>query len=314
MSTETTAGRPTALTYENCKKAHKMKAEGMLAVEIAGKLGVSLRSMTRLLATPLDEINAPPPIVLQRTGKQPLSFRGMRVAEASGKHYNQKAGETAGDYWDVAIYELDRAEGDTETPPYAVAINYFKSVKNQKAEHFSAVLTDNPATPLTTYDPLAVLIGYPAGAFEKQQRQLEETSQRQYYSLVSNVLASFPEDAAHAVISTREGELTDIFAHLCHHERDGWTFTTAEASLIVDACEDTFLHQDGFMQLAGEIVNAITLNDLATKWHVDAEALTAKLRALTPCGLAALAVSIRTFWEHTDKPSGVALSLAGFKS
>jgi len=68
---------------------------------------------------------------------------------------------------------------------------------------------------------------------------------------------------------------------------------------------------DTFMFLPAEIADAIRLNKLDEKWGVDSEALQAKIRALTPTGLAALTVATARFWRETNLPTGEALRQVG---
>jgi hypothetical protein len=296
-------GRPSLLTESKAANAREMRANGKTIEQIASALDVSTRTVDRILA---------PPNVLPRTGQPPIQLgeKDKKVASTSGKHYGQKAGHTASDYWDITIYALAPRP---DAPKYCVAISYYKELRDVKSEHHTAILCDEPATVLATYDPLAVLIGYPdPEQFAKLQKQLELNCSRQYQTLVSDVLTKFPEDVTEAHVTYREGVLLDIFSHLCHQVRASWTFTKNEASLIVDACHDTHLFGDSFLNLPGEIRTAIDANELDTKWNVDAAALCETLRGMTSADLAALAVSIRTFWEHTDKTRGQALTLAGF--
>lgn len=250
-------------------------------------------------------------IIINRTGREPLAINGTIVSRACGKHYAQKPGESASDYWEITIYQ--QTDAPANAPPYVVAIAYHKEVRGQAHDHYFAELTDRPAFVLGKYDPLDVLVGYPPGAaFDDKQLQLETACQRQFQSLISDALKPFPENAADALRSQRDGELCDIFAHLCHVARRQWTFTRNEALAIVDACEFSFLGHDAFLLLPKEIANGIDNCKLVEKWGIDKCALEEKLQKLSFAGCAALAVSIRTFWEHSSKPSAVALTLAGF--
>src|ERR1700749_3622260 len=205
---------------DDIRAAHALKAEGKTIAEISGALGTSPRTENRLLAAEVE-----PPVLLPRTGKAQLqlSICDKKIATVSGKHFGQKAGHTAQDYFDITIYEL-APNGDT--PKYCVAISYFKSLREVNSEHHSAYLTDIPASILTAFNPLSVVIGFPdPEQFAAGQKRLEDDIQRQYHALVSQALTAFPEDTAHAQIAYREGQLLDTFAHMCHIVRKYWRFT-----------------------------------------------------------------------------------------
>jgi len=270
------------VTTEMTEKALSLRCEGKEAHEIAAHLKLSVRTVHRIITDCHDAL-------LTRTGREPIALVGRTVARVCGKHLGQKAGESATDYWEITIFEQHGQPEDA--PRYGVSIVYNKELGGKSHTHYFAELTDKPMLVLGKYDPLSVLVGYPdTPNFDEKQRQLEEASLHQYRSLVSDALRGFPENAAEAYKSQRDGELCDIFMHLCHTARQEWTFTKIEACAIIDACEHTFVGYDAFMLLSKEILSGIDANGLVEKWHIDRQVLADKLQSLSLAGLAALAV------------------------
>jgi hypothetical protein len=132
--------------------------------------------------------------LLPRTGAAPLKIRGTRIAHATGQHYNAKPAKPNPDWYEIAIYRLAVSEA---TPTFAVAVTYHKDLAHKQAENHDVQLTSDPAAVLTDYDPVRVIIGYPPDQrFAAQQQHLETNCRRQYQHLVSEALATFPEEAA----------------------------------------------------------------------------------------------------------------------
>ncbi len=302
--------RTPTLSPASMDRARAYLAEGKTIAQTAELLEVSSRTINRMLAR--EDEPETDQIMLPRTGQAPLQLTGIEIAQADGSRHGCKPGKANSDWYVITIYALSTTPAAPDVT-HAVTIDYHKNLHGQESHHFTAHLTDSPGRVLARFDPIIVIVGYPDSPnFDAQQRQLEDNCARQYFALVSEVLKQFPEDIATAITETRDGELLDIFAHLCHLERAQWSFTRAEAALICEACHDTFLHGDAFLLLPGELASALTDDSFTAKWCVSEDELRAKIGKLKGAGLAALAVSIRTFWEHTDKPTNVALSLAGF--
>lgn len=72
--------------------------------------------------------------------------------------------------------------------------------------------------------------------------------------------------------------------------------TLPEASLIMDALNGTRMDHVSYRLLWAEIVEAMEDADLAGKWGVSAEALTERLRALTPAQSMAIVDAIERAW------------------
>ena len=210
-------GRPRIDQSDRARTARQWAAEGLTNEQIAVRLDCSTRQVSRLLAigkalppgtatmeTPPTSIGSGQPdqslqdLILPRTGQAPIKIRGRTMATATGMYFNAKPGKPNVDWWEISIFALDRPDA------YAVAITYKKSHRGQNSEHHTAAVTATPATVLQTYDPLKVLVGYPSSErFATQQRDLELDCVRQYQSLVSTVLADFPEEATVDTDATR---------------------------------------------------------------------------------------------------------------
>jgi hypothetical protein len=79
--------------------------------------------------------------------------------------------------------------------------------------------------------------------------------------------------------------------------------TQAEASLICDACNGTWMgdeYSPGPMILWAEVADACRLNELDAKWGVDGDALVARLQRMTPGQLMAIADAVERFWLEPD--------------
>lgn len=76
--------------------------------------------------------------------------------------------------------------------------------------------------------------------------------------------------------------------------------TEGEASLIADALNGTLLEASTYRFLWAEIDDAIRLDDLADKWHVDGPRLVETLRALSPGATLAVVDAAERFWRDTS--------------
>jgi hypothetical protein len=74
----------------------------------------------------------------------------------------------------------------------------------------------------------------------------------------------------------------------------------AEENLLRDALNGVWLDETSWAYLALEIEDAVRLDALDRKWGVDGAALLARLHALCPGQLAALADAIERFWRRTS--------------
>lgn len=135
-----------------------------------------------------------PLVKLPRTGLPPLTFEGQVIAHASGRAVNAPAARDNADFWEITLFALPVFPEQVTAPGYVVAVRYTNDHRGRAYHHDFADWTDDPAETLATYDPLAVLRGFPPGEqYAARQAALEANSRRQYGLLVSAVLRSFPE-------------------------------------------------------------------------------------------------------------------------
>jgi hypothetical protein len=66
--------------------------------------------------------------------------------------------------------------------------------------------------------------------------------------------------------------------------------------------------------LWAEVEDADRLDGLGAKWGIDAHALAARLRDLSPGARMAILDAVERFWTHADLPTDEALRRAGFPS
>lgn len=82
-----------------------------------------------------------------------------------------------------------------------------------------------------------------------------------------------------------------------------------ELCATMDACNGLHLVDDiRWRYLWADVADT---PDLGDKWGIDRDALVAKLRAMTPLQLIALADAIEIFWAHTQSDTDDALRIAG---
>jgi hypothetical protein len=254
--------------------------------------------------------DAPPASVrLRRSGRAPLDFVGRLIARATGEHWNCCAGESRDQWFEISIFDVD------QSAEYVVAIAHVNQVRGRTV-HDTATVTDDPAATLAEYDPLVPLHHFPPGdKFAGRQAHLERTMREMFAHLVSDVLEAFPArlaDADDAVLSraTRDARYQHLLA-IGRSELHRTRFTAAEASLIADALNGTWLLDDNWRFAAAEVEDACRLNSLDRKWGVDGMALVERLKSLSPVALCALAESVEQFWRNPSDDMPAALRACG---
>ena len=101
------------------------------------------------------------------------------------------------------------------------------------------------------------------------------------------------------IINRDLSRLYDLYRQALRHLR----LTTNEACLIVDALNGVLMNADTANLLWAEIEDSIKLNDLDTKWKVDADSFVAKLKAATEMQSMAVIDASERWWEadHRDE-------------
>jgi hypothetical protein len=124
--------------------------------------------------------------ILPRTGREPLSFTGRLLAQASGK---TQLGQEQNRYHELDIYE-------TAGGRFIVSIAY-RTKWEGETDHLTAdFFTDSAdvVAELTRYDPATYLQGFPPGPhFADKQARLVRDLRARYQSLVSLVLTQAGE-------------------------------------------------------------------------------------------------------------------------
>lgn len=91
------------------------------------------------------------------------------------------------------------------------------------------------------------------------------------------------------------------YYHVLASDLRAVNLTEGEASLICDACNGTaFVDNRSISMLWAEIDDAIRLDGLDDKWHVDGPALVEKLRTLTWGQTAAIVDAVERFWADPN--------------
>lgn len=129
-------------------------------------------------------------ITLERSGQEPLRFRGELLATANGQFVSTPPDKPNVDWFELFIYRI-------EATGFVVAVTYRRDFKGALDECRRAGPTDNPTAWLQNFREqqafLKMVIGFPPG-LEHKQRRLEERLTRQFDTLVSAVLKDFPQD------------------------------------------------------------------------------------------------------------------------
>lgn len=128
-------------------------------------------------------------IQLERTGNAPLRFTGHLVSTVCGQFVEPPKDKPNMDYYTISVYSVsDRPRW------FVVAIDYTKAFRDPIKVH-AVWQTSHVADVLTSFDPVAVVIGMPPNIEDRANRQalLESKCKRQYQILVSAVLTDFPE-------------------------------------------------------------------------------------------------------------------------
>lgn len=247
---------------------------------------------------------------LPRTGDAPLKFTGEPIAASCGKRL---LGKDNNRWHDLAVYSTESG--------YVVAIQYGTQWQGESGYDLAAPCR-TPAEVrkvLRDHDPTARLGGFPPGdAYADRQARLVADLRARYEQQVSEVLAGAGEDFAEdASAEPADAELMRR-SHLLRYRqllaiglREA-EWTEAEASLICDALNGHHMADWGesddpesaprsWQWWPAEVEDAIRLNHLDRKWHVDRNKLAEKIRALSALGLAAVADAAERFWrEHAQ--------------
>ena len=129
-------------------------------------------------------------LTLERTGQCPLRFKGTLLTTACGQFVEPPKDKANTDYYTVSIYTVSASS------LFVVAIDYTKELPGRdKSQHHSVFQTNDVSGVLARFDPVPVIIGMPPNVENRADRQalLETKCRRQYQTLVSAVLQSFPE-------------------------------------------------------------------------------------------------------------------------
>lgn len=132
-------------------------------------------------------------IELERTGRAPLRFRGHVLTTACGQFVQTAKDKPNSDYFTVTVYVVDdNAKGTISAN--VVQIVYTKEFRGTQ-QHHTVIVGYKPASILTEFNPLSVLIGFPPHEnYAERQLMLETKCRRQYDLLASAVLKMFPEE------------------------------------------------------------------------------------------------------------------------
>ncbi len=90
------------------------------------------------------------------------------------------------------------------------------------------------------------------------------------------------------------------YYHLLDHELRRINLTEGEAMLLCDACNGLIFEPYSIPLLWANVDDAIRLDGLDAKWHVDGPELVAKLRALTRGQAFAVVDAIERFWREPN--------------
>jgi len=123
-------------------------------------------------------------IVLDRTGTSPLRFAGSLLREATTRFIDTTPDKPHKDWWTVRIYSTEATDFR-----FAVSIAYSTTIRKVVSIEHYAEFTDDPAAVLESYDPLAVLRGFPdSPEYASRQAYLEKSSKLQFGKMVSDLL------------------------------------------------------------------------------------------------------------------------------
>jgi hypothetical protein len=79
-------------------------------------------------------------------------------------------------------------------------------------------------------------------------------------------------------------------------------FSFAEAALVCDALNGTYLDEHSYRYLWAEVADAISLQGLDRKWEVEnGDALVARLRDLSPGAKMARLDAVERFWQRPNE-------------
>jgi hypothetical protein len=123
---------------------------------------------------------------LERPGDRPLTFTGEMLAESEGR---VRRGKENTRWHDVRVY---RTAGGT----FVVEIAYTTEWKGEEGHRLvrTAGTAEAVHEILSTYEPLAHVVGYPPGeTYAEKQRRLELAIVSQYRAQVGELLAEHPD-------------------------------------------------------------------------------------------------------------------------
>lgn len=130
------------------------------------------------------EPSNPAQIVLERTGRAPIRFVGALLREGTTRFIDTTEAKPNQDFWTIKIYSAQATDFR-----FAVSIEYSTTIRKVASSQYQADFTDDPADVIESYDPLAVLRGFPdSPEYASRQAYLEKSSKLQYGKLVSELL------------------------------------------------------------------------------------------------------------------------------
>jgi len=241
---------------------------------------------------------------LPRSGDAPLAITAEKIAASDGE---RQAGRERNRWHDLAIYRLSDGR-------YAVAIDYRTRWQGELDHHHVVVVASGADVSgvLRLYDPAAVVKGYPAGVgYERRQAALLADVRQRYEAQVSELLDNelFAVAAgAGAEEGLRRQRDLERYRELLRLALAEVALTRDEACLLCDANNGI-----GALDLYGDdeqtewrwwpanVEDDLRLNDAGAKWGVDGPALMAKVRALSPVQLCAVADAMERFWQQPER-------------
>lgn len=129
-------------------------------------------------------------IKLERSGQEPLRFRGELLSTANGQFVGTPPDKPNVDWFELSLYR-------SEAGRFLIAVTYRRNLKGACDEQRMVADAKNPAAWLQDFRErqafLEMVIGFPPG-LEHKQRRLEERLTRQFDQLISAILKDFPEN------------------------------------------------------------------------------------------------------------------------
>jgi hypothetical protein len=237
---------------------------------------------------------------LPRSGQAPLRFTGALVAQSDNE------GNDNNRWYRVTVYE---SQGR-----YVVHVGYHTRWESETDHDYVGVASDpgEVGKLLSSYDVLPEGRGYPpTQAFEERQRRLRAALQRDFDSIVSEVLDAevFTEtlgDEEESFASPLDWQFVQGFAATLLQDIP---LTRKEACALCEA-NSCSMAMEG--QWTATVPNLVDSPGLDAKWEVSTQDLASRLAKLDRPHVFALTVATITFWRNAGLPTPVALAKAGF--